>query len=137
MNKTKKILIVETDGKFIQELLALFAYEDYDIEISRNFTNAIERIKNVKFDCAIMDVNLAEIKGYEAVPIIKTIDPKIHIIMTSKKNTKELEAEVRRKDIFYYYIQSFDLDELKLAVYSVFEKLGQHPEKEDHDKPRE
>lgn len=135
MDKSKRILIVETDGKFIQELLALFAHEDYDMEISRNFTDAVERIKNVKFDCAIINVNLAEIKGYDAVPIIKTINPGTCIIITTEENTRELEAEVRKKDIFYYYIKSFALDELKLAVRSVFEKLGKVKEEKKMDKP--
>ena len=71
-----------------------------------------------------MDVNLPEMKGYLAVSILKAIDPKLQIIMTASENTKELEANVRKQDIFYYYIKSFDSKELKEAVWDVFKKTG-------------
>ena len=82
----------------------------------------MEKIRNIEFDCAIMSVNLPEMKGYDAVSIIKMIDPKIEIIMTAEENSMELEAKVRRQNIFYYHIKSFDLQELKLAVRDVFKK---------------
>ena len=55
-------------------------------------------------------------KGYEAVAILKRIDPGIRIIMTSKANSRELEARVREQDIFFYFIKSFGKDELRLAI---------------------
>ena len=62
-------------------------------------------------------------KGYEAVSILKAIDPKVQIIMTAAKNSMDLEVEVRKQDIFYYYIKSFDREELKEAVRDVFRKV--------------
>jgi CheY-like chemotaxis protein len=135
MDKSKKILIIELDNKYTQELISLFSNEDYDLEISRSFTEAVEKIKNIKFDCAIMDVDLPEMKGYEAVPIIKMIDPKIQIIITANQNTLALEANVRKQDVFYYYIKSFDRQELKLAVRDVFNKLGKIKEDKKMDRP--
>ncbi len=135
MYRSRKILIVEPDDKDAKELLSLFADEDYDLEISRNFAEASERVKDVKFDCVTMDVNLPDMKGYEAVSILKKIDPKIQVIMTADQNSIELEAKVREQDIFYYYIKSFDRCELKLAVRGVFEKLGKAKEVRKMDKP--
>ena len=71
-----------------------------------------------------MDVNLPEMKGYEAISIIKNIDPEIKIIMTTKKNTKRLEAKVREQDIFFYFIKSFEKEELKLAIHNAFLNKG-------------
>ena len=118
----KKILLVEPDNKDALKLFILFSDEDYKLELSRSFTEAVEKIRNIKFDCAIMDVNLPEMKGYDAVSIMKMIDPNIEIIMTTEKNTIELEDKVRKQDVFYYYIKSFDRQELKLAVRDVFKK---------------
>ena len=118
----KKILLVEPDNKDAMKLFVLFSDEDYKLELSRSFTEAVEKIRNIKFDCAIMDVNLPEMKGYDAVSIMKMIDPNIEIIMTAEKNTIELEDKVRKQDVFYYYIKSFDRQELKLAVRDAFKK---------------
>lgn len=131
MGDDKRILIVEEDKKFVRELLSLFEDEDYDIEVSWNFTDAVKRIKDIKFDCVLIDAALAQIKGYEAVPVIKTIDPRIHIIMIAGQNSRELEEKIRKQDIFYYYIKSFDRNELKMSVQSVFKKLGKIKEGRD------
>ncbi len=67
-----------------------------------------------------MDINLPEMRGYEAIPIIKNLDSRLKVIMTTKKNTKKLEAKVREHDIFFYFIKSFGKDELKLAIKNAF-----------------
>jgi len=120
----RKILIVDPDTKAARELSSFLVDEGYDVETSKGLTEAVERINEVKFDCIIMDVDLPEMKGYKAVPILKAIDPKVQIIMTVAENTVELEVKVRRQDIFYYYIKSFDREELKEAVRDVFKRLG-------------
>jgi DNA-binding NtrC family response regulator len=123
MDKIRRILIIDPDIKMREEYLSSFLNEGFEVETSSGITCAAEKIKNMEFDCIIMDVNLPEMKGYEAVQIIKTIDPKVQVILTAAKNTRELEAKVRAQDIFYYYIKSFDKEELKLAINSVFNKL--------------
>ena len=131
----KRILIIEPDSRVTNEYLSFFRNNDYDIDTTSCITKAVERIENVHFDCIIMDVNLPEMKGYEAVQILKTIDPKIQVVITAAENTKELEAKVREQDIFYYYIKSFDKEELRLAVNNVFRKLGKIKEVEEMNRP--
>jgi CheY-like chemotaxis protein len=132
----KRILIIDPDSKVAHELSSLLIDEGYDVEISEGIRKAAERVKDVKFDCVIMDVDLPEMKGYEAAPILKAIDPKLQIIMTAAQNTMDLEAEVRRQDIFYYYIKPFDRVELKEAVQGVFKKLGKVKEVKEMNKPQ-
>jgi CheY-like chemotaxis protein len=119
-----KILIIDPDRHTAQDLSSLFIDDGYDVEISESISKAAESIKDVRFDCLIMDVNLPEMEGFKAVPILKAIDPKVQIIMTAAENTAELEANVRKQDIFYYYIKSFDREELSEAVRDVFKKIG-------------
>jgi len=131
----RKILIVDPDTEAARELSSLLVDEGYDVEASEGLTEAAERINNVKFDCIIMDVDLPEMKGYKAIPILKAIDPKVQIIMTAVENTVELEVEVRKQDIFYYYIKSFEQEELKEAVRDVFKKLGKVKDVKKMGKP--
>ena len=83
---------------------------------------AIKEFSINDFHCLILDVNIPEMKGYEAVSILKNINPDIKIIMTSNHNTKELEARVRSEDIFFYFIKSFGKEELRLAINNVFRR---------------
>ena len=126
---------MDPDSRVARELSSLFVDEGYDVEISGGIRQAVEKIKDVKFDCVIMDVDLPDMEGYKAVSILKAIDPKVQIIMTAAENTAELEVKVRKQDIFYYYIKSFDREELREAVRDVFKKLGKVKEVKEMDKP--
>jgi len=119
----RRILVVDADCQAADQVSALLAEEDLGIEAAGGVGQAAEMIRNAKYDCVIVDVNLPDMKGYEAVPVLKTIDPEIQIIMTASENTLELEAKVRQQDIFYYYIKSFDAEELREAIRDVFKRL--------------
>jgi len=132
----RRIFIVEPDTKTARELSSLFTNEGYEVEIGEGIRKAAERVKDVGFDCIIMDVDLPEMKGHEAVSILKAIDPKVQIIMTAAENTAELEVKVRKEEIFYYYIKSFDREELKEAVRNVFRRLGKVKEVKKMTEPQ-
>jgi DNA-binding NtrC family response regulator len=119
----RQILVVDADCRTVRDVSALLAGEDLVIEAAASVGQAAEMIRDAKYDCVIMDVTLPDMNGYEAVPVLKTIDPEIQIIMTACENTLELEAKVRQRDIFYYYIKSFDAEELREAVRDVFKRL--------------
>ena len=89
------------------------------MESCSSLQEAVERIKDINFDCVVMDVDIPKIKGYDAVSILKAVDPHVRIIMTSEKNNLELETEVRKQDISYYHIKSFDRQELVEAVRDI------------------
>jgi len=124
-----RVLIVDPNTDNAEELSSVLLADSYDVEKCRGITEAIQRIKDARFDCMIMDVKLPEMMGYEAVPIVKAIDPSLNIIMTTAENTKELEIRARQQDIFYYYIKSFDRKELEMAVRNVFEKVHRERKK--------
>lgn len=116
----KRILVIDPNTKIRKDMETFLKNENYYVETGRGLTEAIKKISQGYFDCLILDVDLPEMKGYEAVSILKNLDPKIKIIMTAEKNTKRLEARVREQNIFFYFIKSFGKDELKLAIKNAF-----------------
>ncbi len=118
----KRILIINPDSRDRKDLTIFLQKENFNVETGKGLPEAIKKVSERCFNCLIMDVNLPEMKGYEAVSIIKSIDPNIKIIMTTKKNTKRLEAKVREQDIFFYFIKPFGKEELKLAIHNAFSK---------------
>ena len=121
-SECKRILIIDPDIMSIYPLYSDLVRRGYTVETSINIREAVDRIKDIKFCCVIMDVDLPRIKGYDAVSILLAIDPDLKIIMTSNKNSIEIEAEVRKQDIVYYYIKSFDRGELVEAVNDVYQR---------------
>lgn len=126
----RRVLIVESDPKIAGDLFSLFYSESerfererYEPEIAESFTGAVEQAQTVNFHCIIMDADLPEMTGYEAVPIMKTISKNTPIIITTDKNTLELETKAREQNVYYYHVRSSNQSELKLVVGSVFENL--------------
>ena len=126
----RRVLIVGPEPKITCGLFKLlhfefgrFERERYEPEIAESVAEAVEQVQTVNFNCIIMDVELPEMKGYEAIALMNTIGNNPPVIMTAAKNSLELESKVRQQDVYYYHVRAFDLDELKSAVHSVFENL--------------
>lgn len=121
MAKTeKKVLIIDPDHNQRTVMASFLKSENYTVESGENLTDAIRILHRSRYRCLILDVDLPEMKGYDAVSVLKSIQPDIRIIMTSKDNSRDLEARVREQDIFFYFIKSFGKDELKLAIQNAF-----------------
>ncbi len=127
--ESRRILVVDPDDETAPHMASVFVEEGYDVEVSVSIRAMAERIRDARFDCIIMDVNLPEMAGYKAVSIVKTIDQSVQVIMAAAENSAELEAEIRQQDIFYYYIKSFDQEELIEAVRDAFKKIEKLSEK--------
>jgi len=119
-----RVLIVDPDPVFAGKAMVVLSAEGYDVETATGITLAAERLKDVDFGCAIVDEHLPEMRGHEAVPVLKTIAPDVQIIMTAARNSPELESSIRRRDIFYYHVKSFGMHELQQAVRDAFRKVG-------------
>ncbi len=120
MSAERRVLIIDPDPKARRQTAECLSGQNYAVVTGRNLGEAIQRIPGGGFGCLLLDVDLPEMKGYDAVGILKNLDPNLKIIMTTGKNTKRREARARQQDIFFYYIKSFGKGELKLAIENAF-----------------
>lgn len=110
------ILVIEPNRKYAKKVADALSYLKCKTEITDNFCRGIQKIQEGKVQIVIMEAEMKEIKGYEAIPIIKNIDNKIPLIIITSNNSKDLERKIREGGIFYYHIKSFDMKDLKLAI---------------------
>ena len=116
MQDAQWILVVDPDPKAVEAWRTSLAIQGLNVESASGVQQAAEKLKVLNCCCLIIDVDLPEMKGYEAVPILQAIAPGAKVIMTAAANTKELESNIRRQDVFYYHIKSFSASELASAV---------------------
>ena len=116
MEETSLILAVDPDLQAVEDWRTLLDVEGVQVERASSVKEAATKLKVLQCGCMVIDVDLPEMKGYEAVPILKAIQPEAKVIMTARSNSKELEARVRQQDVFYYHIKSFSPSELAAAV---------------------
>jgi DNA-binding NtrC family response regulator len=116
MDSEKRILIIDPDENDRNVMATFLRQHNFSVETGNGLLDAFKKILEDRYDCLIMDVDLPEMKGFDAVSIFRNIDPKIKVIMTAKKNSMELESKIREQDIYYYFIKSFGKDELRLVI---------------------
>ena len=128
MKKKGVILITDPDPKSKEWLFPFLQNEGYNAELTDRISECISTIQNKDIVVLVLDVEAPEMKWYEAIPIIKSINPSLPIIITSSQNTPELEAQIRRQKVFYYHVKSFGIEELELAVRNALERSGNKEE---------
>ena len=116
MKEPSWVLVVDPDPKAVEDWRACLSMEGINVEKAGSVKEAATKLKVLQCGCLVVDVDLPEMKGYEAVPILKAIQPRAKVIMTARLNSKELESKVRQQDVFYYHIKSFSTSELVSAV---------------------
>jgi len=124
----RRILIVDPDPSFAGKLSATLAPQGYDVEAAEGIIQAAQRMREVDFDCLIVDEDLPEMKGHDAVPVLKAISPRIPVIVTAARNSLEVESSIRRQDVFFYHVKTFDMHELQMAVRDAVRKIGKGPD---------
>lgn len=117
-----RILVVDRDRLFAARVRAALAVTGLDVEATSRASAAIRRLADAAFDVVIVDDDLPDMKGRYAVDVFKDVCPSASIIMTSAQNTRELEASILGKDVFFYYVKGFSLTELLEAVRSALER---------------
>jgi DNA-binding NtrC family response regulator len=71
----------------------------------------------------VLDSELAGMKAYEMIPLMKRVNPKLPIIVMSASGSLELAQRIRNEGIFFYAMKPIDVDEIGTVVESAFKKL--------------
>ncbi|MBN2225002.1 MAG: hypothetical protein JW765_10035 [Deltaproteobacteria bacterium] len=112
----ERILVLDGDPAVQPEIERIFERDDLAIDFCSRIVDAVRSLKETRYVAAVVDVGLADTPWDKAVGILKAVDGTLPVILTVERNTRELESKVREQDVFYYYIKSFDTEELRLAV---------------------
>lgn len=115
-------MVVASNKKKSEKISSLFNKNELLLAIEHDLGSAINRAQNARFDVIVLDANIKGIPIEQAIHILRDIDPGVKIIVKTKENSKELEAKVRQEKIFYYHLESFGAEDLRLAIRSALAK---------------
>jgi DNA-binding NtrC family response regulator len=121
------LVFVDPNAREDTDLRTFFGDCGCEIVEASELDVSLECVQQKKFDVIILD---AEIQGMQIdrfIHILKEIDPVVKIIVKTRQNSKMLEAKIRKEKIFYYHVDSFGADDLKLAIRSALKEIKQNP----------
>ena len=110
------VLLLDRDAGVRAEIARLLADRGYVVKDGGSAREAAAILAEGPVGCAVVDVELEDIPGLDAIPLLRRKDPQLRVIVTARENTKDLEAKVRQQDVLYYYVKSFKREELVQAL---------------------
>lgn len=116
------LLILKRDEKNTDEFSHFIKKQNAEMAIEHELAAGIIQAQNTKFDIIVLDAAVPEMPIDKTIQILRDIDPLMKIIVKSEKNSKEFEARIRNEKIYYFHLDSFGIDDLKLAVKSALQK---------------
>lgn len=119
----KKIsVVIVDDHKLIREMWAKMFASDKEIEItgeSGTLDEAIEMIKIKRPDIVLLDINLANASGLDAVPQIRKFSPGTRIIAVSMHNQPAYVKKMLKLGAKGYVTKNSSHDEMFKAIEEV------------------
>jgi len=114
--KHYRIIVMDSDVKTAKQLVSVLCKEGYRAENIEQTSRLFEKIRSNLIDVLILDVDAWYKRGYELIPIVKSMDRLLPIIVTSADDSIEVAAKVREQGIFFYTMKPLDMQEIKIAL---------------------
>ena len=117
------IAIADDHTLFRKALKGFLAQRDH-LQVSVEVSTAIElleQLKNKPVDILVTDISMPELSGFEAVKIIRSVYPKIKVIVLSMHNDLEMVNELIDIGIHAYISKADEPEHLLQALNAVIE----------------
>ena len=123
-DETFRILIVD-DNKELREILEEYLHsEDGQIEGASNGKEALVKHSQAPYDLIITDLNMPEVSGMEMIKRIKQENDVTEFIIITGYASLDSAVEAVKMGAFDYIVKPFRMEELKVVVKNVREKVA-------------
>ncbi|MEW5944933.1 MAG: sigma-54 dependent transcriptional regulator [bacterium] len=117
------ILVVDDKKSIIEILETTLAREGFDVSNRMTGADAVEAIKNEKFDLVLCDIRLPDIDGAEILKTARALVPPLSVIMITAYGSIENAIHCMKLGAEDYVTKPFNLDELKEIVRKALDKV--------------
>lgn len=125
----KRILVVDDEEKFVDYLFKRLINRGYDVVISLNGEDAIEKVKAQNFDVVVLDVLMPGIDGIDTLREIKKIKPLTEVIMLTGHASVESGIEGMKLGAYDYLMKPCETEELVSKINKAYEKKAEQESK--------
>ncbi len=117
-----RLLIVEDEKTLREDMMDYLSENGFKCDFSSSIKSGIQKINDVKYTCALVDMGLPDGSGMEIVTYIKTHKPEMGVIIVTAKNSLEDKLEGLNMGADDYLTKPFHLSELNARIYSVIRR---------------
>ena len=132
-SRQRRLLVVEDNEIERQSIVELLSHEDVEISTAATGAEALEAVRNSRFDCMILDLRLPDISGFELMETIRQIPGRRElpiVVCTGKDLTENDSIRLARmaESVVLKDVQTPErlLDEVSLFLHLVAADLPAH-----------
>ncbi|MGR3173085.1 MAG: sigma-54-dependent transcriptional regulator [Candidatus Scalindua sp.] len=118
-----KILVVDDEVKACELLKRLLKKNEYDVIISHNGEDAIEKVKNDKPDAMLLDVRMPGMDGIEVLKRVRKIDPLLPVILVTAYGNIGNAVQAVKLGAYDYLTKPVDNDKIAVALRNALNEL--------------
>lgn len=124
----KNILVVD-DELLIRDLLYDFYSEkDWGVSVYDSGENALEALRNRKYDIALVDLKMPEIDGISFIRKVRDLYPLLPVVIMTAFPSVETAVEALRVKVEDYFIKPFNINKLYKTIDSIVERSRRESE---------
>jgi len=112
----KQIVVIDDEKIVCSMVQRILAQEGYEVETFTDSPQALERIKEKKFDLVITDLKMENIDGMDILKEVNQRYPEAKVIMLTAYATLDAAIEAIRERIFDFFPKPVKIDDLKKSV---------------------
>ena len=126
-----RALILE-DEKSLREILSIILSEfNYEIDEAETLEEGLRKVSEREYDLILADLRLPDGSGMELVRRVKREHPETEVIIITAFASTETVKEALDLGVYDYVEKPFKLEELKLILRNVTDKINLKKQKEE------
>ena len=118
-----RVLLVDDEEGYVNVLANRLAKRNLEVTKAYSGTQAIQSLRGQDFDVAVLDLKMEDMDGIEVLKILKTMDPRIAVIMLTGHGSEKAAREGVEFGAFDYLMKPCELEELLGKIHEAYEKL--------------
>jgi two-component system response regulator HydG len=112
MSEKLKVLVVDDNEEFCQNIKDILELKDYEVVTAYDGFKGLKLVKENSFDLVLMDVKMPVMDGVETFKKMKEVAPNIPVIMVTAYTVEDLIKEALQKGAYGSLRKPLDFDEL-------------------------
>jgi len=115
-NQRIKLLLVDDEKEFLKVLSNRLRKRGIEVETASSGAKAIQSLRRVDFDIAVVDLKMEDMGGIEVLQIFKKMAPEMPIIILTGHGSEQALQEGMTSGAYDYLMKPCDIEELLAKV---------------------
>ena len=131
------ILWADDEIELLKPHLLFLEGKGYIVDPVTNGQDALDRVKNVRYDIIFLDENMPGLSGLSTLSAIKELYPSVPVVMITKSEEEQLMEEAIGSKIADYLIKPVNPNQILLCIKKILDKSKLETEKTNFNYQKE